>query len=203
MRSLRSRASPAVYHSYAATPARELVLHVRTAGDPAGLGTALREAVADVDPELPVASVVDLRDALAASMGETRTIGRLVGVFAALALVLAAVGLYGVVSFGVSRRVREMGIRTALGAEPGSLVRLVLGRGLGITAVGVLAGLGVSWAVGRAFSGLLFGVPPADPLTIGGAALTLVATAMLAAWLPARRASRVDAAVALRQAGGA
>jgi len=212
MRSLRSRANPAVYYSYGRGGgpndlvrhafAGPIALHVRTARPVPGLEAGLRRAVAAVDPDLPVGNVVELKDALAASMGETRTIGRLVAGFAALALILAAVGLYGVVSYGVSRRVRELGVRIALGAEPASLVRLVLGHGLGLAAAGVLFGLGTSFLVGQAFRGLLFDVPPSDPLTLGGAALLLVATAGLAAWIPARRAARVEPAASLREPGG-
>jgi ABC-type antimicrobial peptide transport system permease subunit len=134
-------------------------------------------------------------------MGETRTFGYLVTVFAALALFLAAIGLYGLISFGVSQRVRELGIRLALGARPDALVRLVLVRGLAIATLGVIAGLGLSFLIGQALDSLLFGVDATDPATLAGAAVLLLATAALAAWIPARRASRVDAAVSLRNEG--
>jgi len=162
------------------------------------MASRLRQAVAEVDPELPVASVVDLRQALATSMGETRTIGWLVATFALLALVLAAIGLYGLVTFGVSQRVREIGIRIALGARPESLVRMVLAHGILLAGLGVAAGLALSAVLGRALEGLLFGVGATDGPTLVGASLTLLATAVLAAWIPARRAAHVDAAVSLR-----
>jgi len=133
-----------------------------------------------------------------ASMGETRTIGYLLGVFAALAMTLAAVGLYGLVSYGASQRVREIGIRIALGAQPESLVRLILARGVAISILGVAVGLAIAYGLGTALQGLLFGVSHTDPLTMIAASGVLLGCAAAAAWLPARRASRVDAAISLR-----
>jgi putative ABC transport system permease protein len=158
----------------------------------------VRELVASLDPELPVATVVDMQEAMTASMGETRTIGYLVGVFATLALVLAAVGLYGLVSFSVSQRRRELGIRIALGAAPESLVKLVLAKGVTIVVLGLVMGFGVSYGLGIALRSLLFGVTETDLVTLGGAALVLTVAAGIAAWVPARRASRVDAMISLR-----
>lgn len=132
-------------------------------------------------------------------MGETRTIGYLVAAFAVLALVLAAVGLYGLVSYGASQRQRELGIRIALGAEPASLVRLILARGIVLSLLGIGVGLPVSYALGRALGGLLFGVRFGDVLMVAAPTGVLLLTAVAAAWLPARRASRVDAAITLRE----
>jgi putative ABC transport system permease protein len=199
MRSLRSRGNPAVYYPAAQDYSPLMVLHLRTERGAGIQPAAVRRMVAAVDPQLPVGSVTDLGAALTASMGETRTFGWLVGVFAALALALAAVGLYGLVSYGASQRVREIGIRMALGAEPESLVRLILGRGLAIGVLGVALGMVVAFGLGSALRGLLFGVTHTDPVVLGGAAALLMAAAGLAAWLPARRASRVDAAVSLRE----
>lgn len=198
MRSLRSRANPAVYYplSHAYSPYQ--VLHV-AGSDGAGLTPDVaRRIIADVDPQLPVSVTVDLEAAAIRSMAETRTIGMLVGAFAILALVLAVVGLYGLVSYAAAQRVRELGIRMALGAEPRSLVRLVLRRGVGITMVGIVAGLGVASGLGWALQGLLFGVRRAEPAVLMAAASILFSASALAAWIPARRASRVDAAVSLR-----
>jgi ABC-type antimicrobial peptide transport system permease subunit len=142
---------------------------------------------------------VDLRDALTMSMAETKTIAYVVAAFALLALALAAVGLYGVVAFGVSQRVREIAIRIALGAEPASLVRLILARSLAISLVGVAVGLSISYGLGHVLRGMLFGVGAADPATLLGAVILLILTATAAAWLPARRASRLDAARSLRR----
>jgi ABC-type antimicrobial peptide transport system permease subunit len=178
-----------------------MAVHVRLDAATGEVARNLRSAMATADAELPVGSVVDVREALARSMGETRTFGYLVTVFAGLALFLAAIGLYGLISFGVSQRVRELGIRMALGARPDALVRLVLVRGLAIATLGVIAGLGLSFLIGQALDSLLFGVAATDPGTLAGAAVLLLATAALAAWIPARRASRVDAAVSLRNEG--
>jgi ABC-type antimicrobial peptide transport system permease subunit len=160
----------------------------------------IRRTVAGIDPELPVSSVVDLQAAMTDSMGETRTIGYLVGAFAGLALLLASVGLYGLVSYTASQRVRELGIRIALGARPESLVRLILARGIAVSVLGIGLGLVISYGLGLALQSLLFGVARTDVLTIGGAALVLMTVGGIAAWLPARRASRVDAAISLRDA---
>ncbi len=197
MRSLRSPAQPAVYYPLAHVYSSAMAIHARGTATPIG-APDLRSAVAEADPELPVMTVADLQASLAGSMSETRAIGYLVAVFAGLALVLAAVGLYGLVSFGAAQRVRELGIRMAIGAEPRSLETLVLKRGLVVSTVGVLAGLVVAYALGQALQGLLFGVEASDSVTLAAAAALLLATAATAAWLPARRASRVDAAVSLR-----
>ncbi len=198
MRSLRSAANPGVYYPLAHAYSPRMVVHV--ASEPARpvAATTLRDMVAALDPELPVGAVVDLHEAMIASMAETRTIGLLVGAFALLALTLAVVGLYGLVSYGAAQRVREIGIRIALGAEPGSLVRLVLARGVAISMLGIVVGLGVAYALGQALQSLLFEVAAADVATFAGAALLLVATAALGAWLPARRAGRVDPTLSLR-----
>jgi predicted permease len=201
MRSLRAAGAPAVYYPASQAYSSRMAVHVRLDAATGEVARNLRSAMATADAELPVGSVVDVREALARSMGETRTFGYLVTVFAGLALFLAAIGLYGLISFGVSQRVRELGIRMALGARPDALVRLVLVRGLAIATLGVIAGLGLSFLIGQALDSLLFGVAATDPGTLAGAAVLLLATAALAAWIPARRASRVDAAVSLRNEG--
>jgi putative ABC transport system permease protein len=198
MRSLRSPANPAVYYPAAHADTPWTWLHLASETGEALAPAVVRELVASLDPELPVATVVDMQAAMTASMGETRTIGYLVGVFATLALVLAAVGLYGLVSFSVSQRRRELGIRIALGAAPESLVKLVLARGMAIVVLGLVMGFGVSYGLGIALKSLLFGVTETDLVTLGGAALMLTVAAGIAAWVPARRASRVDAMISLR-----
>jgi predicted permease len=198
MRSLRSPANPAVYYPAAHADTPWTWLHLASETGAALAPAAVRELVASLDPELPVATVVDMQEAMTASMGETRTIGYLVGVFATLALVLAAVGLYGLVSFSVSQRRRELGIRIALGAAPESLVKLVLAKGVTIVVLGLVMGFGVSYGLGIALRSLLFGVTETDLVTLGGAALVLTVAAGIAAWVPARRASRVDAMISLR-----
>jgi ABC-type antimicrobial peptide transport system permease subunit len=122
----------------------------------------------------------------------------LVSVFAGLAVVLSLIGLYGLISHGVSQRAREMGIRIALGAGDGALIRLVLAKGAGLAGAGILFGVAVSLALGRALESVLFGVSPASPLTVASAAALLLAASLTAAWVPARRATRVDAVESLR-----
>jgi len=199
MRTLRERPRPAVY--YPLSQAYSPLLALTAQGDGAGPSVlaGLREAVAAVDPELPVAQTYDLSEALAESMGETRTIGWLIAVFAGLAVVLATVGLYGLVSFGAAQRGRELGIRSALGASRARLTRLLVLRGVTLSVLGIALGLGVSYGVGRALEGLLYGVESADAGTFVLASTILLATAAFASWVPARRASAVDAVVALRR----
>jgi putative ABC transport system permease protein len=198
MRSLRNPGMPAVYYPYHQEPELFLTVHVKVQGVTTARTPALRNAVANVDPEVPLLSVADLRDGLGRSLAETRTFGLLVSVFAGLAAVLSFIGLYGLISHGVSQRAREMGIRIALGAAAGVITRLVLARGVMLAAIGIGLGLGVSLILGRALESVLFGVDPSSPWTFGAAALLLFAASMAAAWVPARRATRVDAAVSLR-----
>lgn len=198
MRSLRAVGNPAVYYPIARSYSPRMALHLSSESGRTPAPEVVRNAVASVDPELPVSTVVDLQAALTESMGETRTIGYLMGAFAALALLLAAVGLYGLVSYGASQRIREFGIRVALGARPESLVRLILAKGLAVSVLGVGVGLVISYGLGVALQSLLFGVGRTDVVTLLAAASLLMAAAALAAWLPARRASRVDAATSLR-----
>ena len=200
MRSLRSAGNPGVYYPASQGYRPTMALILSGENDRARLPETIRRTVATIDPELPVSSVVDLQAAMTESMGETRTIGYLLGVFAALALLLASVGLYGLVSYGASQRVREFGIRIALGAEPESLVRLILRRGLVISVLGIGLGLVISYGLGVALQSLLFGVSNTDGLTFGVAAAVLMTVGGVAAWLPARRASKVDAAISLRDA---
>jgi len=198
MRSLRTPGMPAVYYPYHQEPELFLTVQVRVQGVTTARTPALRRAVANVDPEVPLLGVTDLRDGLGRSLSETRTFGLLVSVFAGLASVLSFIGLYGLISHGVSHRAREMGIRMALGAAAGVITRLVLARGAILAAVGIGLGVGVSLVLGQALESVLFGVDPASPWTFGAMAVLLFAASLAAAWVPARRATRVDAAVSLR-----
>jgi predicted permease len=199
MRSLRAPANPGVYYPYHQVPESYLVIHVRTQGPATAAIPALKRAVALVDPELPLSRITDLREGISQSLAETRTFVSIVTTFAGLALILAVIGLYGLVAHGVSQRAREMGIRLALGAGSGELHRLILTRAAVLAGAGVVLGLGVAVALGRALEGALFGVSASNPLALGGAALLLLGASLVAAWVPARRASRVDAAVSLRE----
>lgn len=198
MRSLRSRANPAVYYPAAMNYSPWMTLHLAGVGGIPVDATATREALAAVDPEVPLPTIANLQVAMTASMGETRTIGYLVGAFALLALTLAVVGLYGLVSFGASQRVREIGIRIALGARPESLVHLLVSRGLRLSALGCVFGVIVAFALGSTLRSLLFGVSHTDVITLGGAGVLMIGVTAVAAWIPARRASRIDAVISLR-----
>ncbi len=175
-----------------------LVLHLRTAGDPAPLAALVREEMRALDADLPLVAMRPLSEVVSARSGPTRLAASSMAAFGALALLLAAVGLYGVMSFLVAQRAPEIGIRIALGAQRGSVLRLVLGDGVRVTAIGVAIGALLALAVTRGLGGTLYGVAPWDPLTFVGIAALLGVVACAATWLPARRAAGVDPAVALR-----
>ena len=173
-------------------------LLVRTSGDPNALAPAVRAQVQALDPNLPVYSVQSMEDRMAESIAPQRFSTLLIASFAALALLLAAAGLFGVISYSVSQRTQEIGIRMTLGAEQRSVLRLVVGEGLKLALAGMGVGLAASLALTRFLASQLHGVGPTDPATFAGVALLLTAVAVLACWLPARRATRVDPLVALR-----
>ena len=177
-----------------------LVLALKAKGaEPERLTPAIRGILKDLDPAVPVYDVARLDDLLTRSFADRRFVMRLLGAFSVLALLLAAVGLYGVVSYTVSQRTREMGLRVALGARPSDILRLVLGGGLGTVAAGLGVGLGGAFLLTRFLDSMLFNVPANDPTAIIGAVITLASVAVVAHWLPARRALRIDPAIALRQ----
>ena len=174
------------------------VLHLRVAGDPLDLAPALQEVVRSMDAALPLFGVRTLEQTATAATFQHRLAGTLLGAFGALALVLATVGLGGVLAYMVGQRTREIGVRMALGGDRGSVFRLILRRGLGLTALGMALGLGAALLAMRPLGRLLFGVSPGDPLTLAGVALLLGSAAFLACFFPARRAMRVDPLAALR-----
>jgi predicted permease len=176
----------------------QLFLLVRTTGDAAGLFPSIRAVVRELDPDLPVYMVQTLEDAFRESLLRQRLTLTLLGLLAVLAVGLAATGLYGVMSFVVGARTREIGLRMSLGATAGSVRRLVLRQALTVAATGVAVGLAGAMLAGRALAALLVGVGPRDPVTLGAVTVVLVAVALAAAYLPARRASRVDPLEALR-----
>jgi putative ABC transport system permease protein len=159
---------------------------------------AAKEAVQEVDPAVPLARVRTMESVLSGSIGRWRFNMILLGAFAALALVLATIGIYGVVSHSVSRRVHEIGIRMALGAERRDVMRLVVGQGMATALIGIGAGLFATLGLTRFLASMLYGVRPTDPLTILASALALAAVSLLASYIPARRATKVDPMVALR-----
>jgi predicted permease len=174
-------------------------LIVRTKGDPLALASAVRRVIGSVDPEQPITAVRTMDEIIDLNVADRRQQMTLLGVFAGLALLLASIGLYGVLSYAVTQRSREIGLRMALGASAGNVTRMVVGRGLVLTCVGLGIGLTISWAATRAMTNLLFGVAASDPSTYMGVAALLGAIALMASWLPARRAARLDPIVVLRE----
>jgi predicted permease len=175
------------------------VTFVARASDPSGVAAAMRAAVRAVDPQQPVESVMTMEARLGAVVAEPRFRSLLLMVFSTLALVLAAVGIYGVLAYGVAERTPELGIRLALGAAPGALVRLVLATTARLTVPGLLLGLAASLAVTRLLSSFLFEVRPADPATFVGASALLLGVALCAGFGPARRASRIDPVITMKR----
>jgi putative ABC transport system permease protein len=172
-------------------------LAVRTKGDPYATLPAIQAALRTVDPDLGFFAIRTMDELMASTLAQRRFNLWLLGGFAATALVLAAIGLYGVISYSLAQRTREIGIRVALGANPGSVLRLLVGEGLSLAGVGVVLGLGASLVVTRVLASQLYGVGAFDPVTFGAVALLLVVVAALATYLPARRATGVDPAIAL------
>jgi ABC-type antimicrobial peptide transport system permease subunit len=159
---------------------------------------AIRSEVRALDPNLAVADMVTLEQRMAFALFTARVTGTLLGAFGLLALVLAMVGLYGVIAYSVSQRTREIGVRMALGAEPRDVLKLVVGQGATLALIGVGVGLAAAFALTRFLSSLLYGVTATDPLTFTGVSVLFLAVAIFASYLPARRAAKVDPMVALR-----
>jgi putative ABC transport system permease protein len=200
--SLDETPSPSMYLPYAQAPAtflmQDITLVLRTGADPRSLVTAARRAVQAVDPDLPVFDVASMEQLVYRSVSTPRFNTALLGVFAALALVLAAVGIYGVMSYAVVQRTHEIGVRVALGARAGDILRQVVRQGMLPAVVGIAIGTAGAWAVTRFLSSLLFGVRPTDPMTFTLVPLLLATVALVACLIPARRATKVDPVVALR-----
>ena len=172
---------------------------VRTAGDPEALIPTLRAQVAALDPNLPVSDVRTMNTHLGIALLPARLAGTALGVFGLLGLILASVGMYGVMAYSVSQRTREIGIRMAIGAATGDVVNLVMRQGLALVLIGTVIGIASALAASRLLRGILYGGSVVDPVTFVTVPLVLIAVAALASWLPARRASKVDPTVALRQ----
>jgi len=197
-RSLGEPAEPFLYLPLAQhyTPRAHLVVGFDPAA-PAPLG-ALREALASADSGLSGDRLESLARTVDASLFPARMGALLLGAFGVLALLLAVIGVYGVLAYSVGQRTREIGIRIALGAARGDVLRLVMGEGMLLVAVGLLVGLALAVAATRLLAGFLYGISPTDAVTFGAVLLLLSGAALAASWLPARRASRVDPMVALR-----
>jgi len=179
-------------------PARSMDVVIRTTGDPLALGNAAREAVWSLDRDLPIPRIQTMEQNLSARVAQRRLNMLLLGLFASLALVLAAVGIYGVVSYAVTQRTNEIGIRVALGAHASDVLRLVIGGGMKLALAGVVIGLVMTIVLTRLMASLLFGVSATDPVTFAAIAALLFGVALVACLIPARRATKVDPMVALR-----
>jgi predicted permease len=171
---------------------------VRTQGDPLAVARDIAAAIHRLDPNLPLANLRTLEHAMVDALGPQKLILDLIGAFAATALLLACIGLYGVMSYSVASRQRELSIRTALGAARADIMRLIVGRGVRLATIGLVLGLLAALVVARVLASRLYGVSGHDPLVFAGAAILLAGVALLACWLPARRATKVDPNVALR-----
>jgi putative ABC transport system permease protein len=177
---------------------QEAALVVRTGTDPASLVNAVRGAIAEVNREAPITRIRPMTQAVDDSMASSRFNMILMTIFAGVALVMASIGLYGVISYSVSQRTHEIGIRMALGAPRQSVLSLVLRNGMTLALIGVGFGVGAALGLTRLMASLLFGVSPTDPFTFIAIALLLIGVALLACFVPAHRATRVDPMIALR-----
>ena len=186
------------YLPYWFLPVRNHGLMVRAKGPPASITAGVRAAIRAVDPAIPVFKVNTLERVRQLGFWQFGLFGMMFGVFGAIALFLAAIGVYGVISYGVSQRTRELGVRVALGAQQRDVIGLVVKQGMTLAGIGIAAGLLGSFGVTRVVSSLLNGVSPTDPLSFVGVSAFLAAVAFVASVIPARRASGVDPIVALR-----
>jgi ABC-type antimicrobial peptide transport system permease subunit len=190
---------PEIYWPKRQSPRWATFLVIRTNSDPLATVRTVRDRLQAVDPDMQVSGFATLDELAGRQLVRPRFNMFLVGAFALLAMVLTAVGVYGVVAYSVAQRTQEIGVRIALGAHRGAIVRWVIEKGIGPTLVGLLLGLGGAFAITRVLASLLYGVRPRDPLTFGATALFVVVVSLLASYVPAWRATKVDAVVALRQ----
>lgn len=179
-------------------PSTWMYLAVRTAGEPSSLVGAIRHEVQEIDREQPLADIATMEELVATSLSQSRFSTLLLGIFAGVALILAAVGIYGVMAYSVAQRIHEIGIRVALGAQAGDVVRLVIKQGLMLTIAGVATGIGAALIATRVMTSLLYEVTPTDPLTFAIIPIVLTGVALAASFVPARRATKVDPMIALR-----
>jgi predicted permease len=189
---------PMVYWAHPQLAYSEMTYVIRTNGNPMNLAAAVRREIQSIDKDQPVADVRTMQSWIDELTARSRFGTLLLTIFAGLALILAAIGIYGVMSYSVTQRTHELGIRIALGAKTFDVLKLILGRGLALTLVGIVIGLAASLALTRFLSSLLFGVSATDPITFGGLSLLLTGVALLACYVPTRRAMKVDPMVALR-----
>jgi predicted permease len=189
---------PEVYLPHRQHPVAEMTIVVRTTADPLAFVPTARAQLAAVDNEMPIAAVRTMEAVIGQSILQRRFMMTLLAAFAAIAVTLAAIGVYGVLAYLVSQRTQEIGLRLAIGAAPGDVVRLILREGVMLASIGLAAGVAGALAAGRALTTMLFGVTATDPITFGVVSLALAAAAAVASYLPAGRAARVDPMQALR-----
>lgn len=195
---LSAKARLQVYFSLLQDPQASLHLMVRSTSDPVALAKLLQHRVWSVDKDQPITKVSSMMEVIAQSVAEPRFRTWLLAAFATVGLILTLIGIYGVVSYSVSQRTQEMGIRIALGARPDNVLRLVLGQGIRLALLGAAAGLAGSLLLMRLLTSQLYEIKPGDPVTLAGAALLMLVVALAASYVPARRATKVDPMVALR-----
>jgi putative ABC transport system permease protein len=195
---LDSAPAEALYFSFNQRPQLAMAVVVRTAGPPISLSSAVRGSVLAIDKDQPIASLQTMEEVVSSSISNQRFILLLLGLFAAVALALAAIGIYSVMAYTVTQRTGEIGLRMALGAQTRDVLRLVVGQGMTMTLIGIAVGLGGAFALTRVMATLLFTVSATDPITFVVIPLILTGVALAACLVPARRAARVDPMVALR-----
>jgi putative ABC transport system permease protein len=196
--SLAAETEPEIYLPLLQRPDEEITLVLRTAGEPTSLVSPVRSEIAALDPDLPLFNIRTLQQIVDESVSQPRFNSILLALFAGLALLLAAIGVYGLISYSVTQRLREIGVRLALGAGRGSILRLVLGQGMLPVAIGSVSGIGIALVATRLLSSMVFAVSPTDPVTFASVTLLLLAIAVFASLAPAWRATRVDPMVVLR-----
>jgi putative ABC transport system permease protein len=189
---------PQLYVPYSQNPGIFATVVIRTTVEPLSLSESVRQAVWKVDPDQPMWKIRTVEFLVDRSVADRKFLMALMGIFAALALVLTMIGLYGVISYLVNQRTQEIGVRLALGAQVGQILGMVLKQGMALVLIGVAVGLAASWLITRLMSRLLYQVSATDPLTFTAIALLLITVALLACYIPARRATKVDPLVALR-----
>jgi putative ABC transport system permease protein len=194
-----STAAPDVYISYSQARLARMIVFVRTAGDPSAMAPSVRAAVRRVAPLAPVFDIKSMSARIASASAQARYSAILLGLFAVMALSLAVMGIYGVLSFAVAQRTGEIGIRMALGAERARVLALVMRDGAMLAAIGLAIGVLAALALTRVLRTMLFEVTTTDPLTYGAMAVVLALAVAAASWIPARRAARVDPVIALRK----
>jgi putative ABC transport system permease protein len=195
---LDSELRPGLYRAYAQSPQPAVSFAVRTDSDPMRFASLVRNQVLAIDPDQPISAVRTMEDMVEDTLGQRRLVMRLLGLFAGVALVLAMVGMYGVIAYSVVQRTREVGVRMALGAHPNDILRLLVRQGLVMTLVGVALGLAGAFGLTRVLKSFLFQVNPTDPVTFVGISLLFITVALAAIYIPVRRTTRIDPMTVLR-----